>query len=140
MKLEENKFNWTEYVYISQELSRLPLTGQPSDTARLRAAISRAYYAAFCNAKKYLDSLPHDNISYNINGESSHDSVINCFFSDSKNQDKQNIGLLLRNLKRLRKEADYNDKFIKNLSNKAETAIEEAETIINSLEKLCKSP
>ena len=40
-------FDWSEYLKLAQELAGQ--TGNPaSQEARLRAAVSRAYYAVFC--------------------------------------------------------------------------------------------
>jgi uncharacterized protein (UPF0332 family) len=48
-------FDWSEYLDLARELAQ-----QSSDPslaeARLRAAISRAYYAAFCLARNHLRS------------------------------------------------------------------------------------
>jgi hypothetical protein len=46
-------FNWREYFILAQEL-----TGQAGASvgqeAKQRAALSRAYYAAFCQARNHL--------------------------------------------------------------------------------------
>lgn len=46
-------FDWGEYLTVARDLDakRVPTCG---DDARWRAAISRAYYAAFCPARDYL--------------------------------------------------------------------------------------
>src|SRR6266536_662971 len=46
-------FDWSEYLTLAQELTSAS-TSSPIQEAHLRAAISRAYYAAFCKARNYL--------------------------------------------------------------------------------------
>jgi len=46
-------FNWEEYLILAKEL--IGQTSRPTaEEARLRCAISRAYYAAFCETRDYL--------------------------------------------------------------------------------------
>lgn len=49
-------FDWSEYLTIADDLrgARAPTA---SEEARNRAAVSRAYYAAFCSARDYLVDL-----------------------------------------------------------------------------------
>ena len=46
-------FDWSEYLTLAQELTSAS-TSSPIQEAHLRAAVSRAYYAAFCKARNYL--------------------------------------------------------------------------------------
>ena len=46
-------FDWSEYLNLAQELAGRP-TSLSNEEARLRSAISRAYYAAFCKARNHL--------------------------------------------------------------------------------------
>ena len=44
-------FDWTGYLTLAEALSKAH-----SDEAKLRAAISRAYYAAYVIARRYWES------------------------------------------------------------------------------------
>ncbi len=46
-------FNWDDYLFLAQELATHP-SNFPNQEARLRSAISRAYYSAFCKARDFL--------------------------------------------------------------------------------------
>ncbi len=46
-------FDWSEYLKLAQELAG-PSTLHATPEARQRAAIRRAYYAAFCKCRNYL--------------------------------------------------------------------------------------
>lgn len=46
-------FNWSEYLEVARKLAGIASMPH-SDEANYRAAISRAYYAAFCTAVDYL--------------------------------------------------------------------------------------
>jgi len=49
-------FDWNEYYQLSRELAGLA-TGIATEEAKMRSAISRAYYAAFCKARDYLQQM-----------------------------------------------------------------------------------
>ena len=46
-------FDWAQYLDLSQSLVD-SVDGSTLDEAKLRCAISRAYYAAFCSARNFL--------------------------------------------------------------------------------------
>ncbi|MDF0552110.1 hypothetical protein [Kamptonema sp. UHCC 0994] len=47
------KFNWSEYLALAQQLAGKSQISATQES-RLRSAISRAYYAAFIQARNYL--------------------------------------------------------------------------------------
>lgn len=63
-------FEWIQYLNLAKELAR-----SDNDEAKLRSSISRAYYAAFCNAKNYLEDVDHQNAPK----DQAHSFVINYF-------------------------------------------------------------
>lgn len=46
-------FDWSEYLNVAKELAGIA-TNPANQEAKLRAAISRAYYAAFIKARNHL--------------------------------------------------------------------------------------
>ena len=48
-------FNWADYLRFAESLVSTPSSPGPEEAA-LRAAISRAYYAAFCSARNLAES------------------------------------------------------------------------------------
>jgi uncharacterized protein (UPF0332 family) len=47
-------FNWSDYLILAQNLAGK--TSLPCQEAKLRSAISRAYYGAYCSTRNYLIS------------------------------------------------------------------------------------
>lgn len=47
-------FDWSEYHQLARALADPGVILRATDTARQRAAVSRAYYAAFCMTRNYL--------------------------------------------------------------------------------------
>jgi len=87
-------FNWKDYVTFAEDCL------QRNGEACLRSSISRAYYGIFCiarNRKGYM-------------GHVGHLKVIDLY-KDSTNQDEQNIGQILDELRRKRNKADYEENF-----------------------------
>jgi uncharacterized protein (UPF0332 family) len=84
-------FDWMDFLGLAQELSAQ--TDAPSyRDARLRSAISRAYYAAYHHAREYLAKR----------GE-----YVRDVFRNSKDSARQKIGNNLDRLRLDRTEADY---------------------------------
>jgi hypothetical protein len=98
------EFNWIDYLNLASQLAETV-----NDEAKLRSAISRAYYSAFCCSRNYMQdvdkrfgSIPRDC--------SVHRFVIDYYFGkkNSKNTDARKH--LARDLDRIRIErniADY---------------------------------
>ena len=89
-------FNWKEYINLAEEFVKFS-----NDEARLRTALSRAYYGAFCLArnKKGFKSYKKSNV---------HQKVIMSFKSSYDN-DEQLIGKYLDDLRKGRNDADYDE-------------------------------
>jgi uncharacterized protein (UPF0332 family) len=104
------KFDWSEYLNLAQELAA------SNEEAKLRSAISRAYYSVFCLARNYLRDIQQDprlsrNKTYDIND---HQYVADEFiFNRSKSQKISEIGRNLTRLRRLRNQADCEDTIFK---------------------------
>lgn len=121
-------FDWTKYLSLAKDLSA------SSEEAVLRSAISRAYYAAFNQAKDYC-------VSQGIYVERSTDShvvVWNAFLSLGRHlRGVQKNGDLLRAKRVL---ADYNANPIARLSDVVKQAIHESENVLSYLSSAATPP
>jgi len=121
-------FDWSNYLALAKDLS------ESSDEAVLRSAISRAYYAAFNQAKDYC--LSHD--IYIARHTDSHQVVWNAFLERGRlSKGIQHNGDLL---KKKRVQADYEADPIPRLSDVAKQAIHECELVLSYLSALSTSP
>lgn len=125
-------FNWDNYLDLAKELF---LTSS-SDEAKLRSSISRAYYAAFNRARKYL-KVQHYQVPRDY---TAHEYVINQFRNSQKEDNKywkdwRMIGSDLADLRERRNRADYDDILV-NLPKKADFALKASQKIIDRLDKL----
>ncbi|MEG4288229.1 HEPN domain-containing protein [Microcoleus sp. C2C3] len=126
------KFDWEEYFNLAKELAAT------TEEAKLRSAISRAYYSVFCLARNYLRDIQQDprlsrNKTYDIND---HQYVAEEFIHNpSKSQTMIEIGKDLSRLRKMRNNADYEDTMF-NLPTQATTALMLAQNIISALSKL----
>lgn len=96
----------------------------------MRSAISRAYYAAFIQARNYL----RDQDGLAIPTQNTHEYVINQF-RNSADEERQKIGRQLRRLRQRRNQADYDDTFA-NLQAIAKTSLKLAAKIIAKLQSI----
>lgn len=116
-------FDWKEYLSLAEELAKR------NDEAALRAAVSRAYYAAFCTARNHLrqkgNIIP--------NSEQTHKIVWESF--KQKGKDHAAVYQNGNRLKNKRRQADYDDEVDK-LSNLVETALVDAKNVFHWLERI----
>lgn len=102
-------FNWEKYFELASDLER---DGKlTTDEARLRCAISRAYYAAFRMAGNFLEAngLAPQN---GHDGRASHDAVVHVFERRrSHHPDYYKVSQKLKQMKRMRVRADYRNIF-----------------------------
>lgn len=97
-------FNWLEYFNLAQELTGQTVTPAGQE-ARLRAALSRAYYAAFCNARNHLrDREGH---SPPVGGQVH--AYVRDQFRNSPDPTRNQIGHDLNRLRIDRNKVDYDD-------------------------------
>jgi len=124
-------FDWFEYLDIARELAE-QATATPSDEAKKRAAISRAYYAAFCSARNYLRDVERDqNIPV---GGDVHGYVRNQF-KTSKDKVRREIGEDLARLVAKRNRADYDDT-MERLNGDTYLAISWSQEVLSDLSQL----
>lgn len=125
-------FNWEDYLNLAQYLQGNTNVGY-SDEAAKRAAVSRAYYAAFCYARNYA----HDNLAYSLTRDGTEHAALRKHFAilgiakPSYNEIAEN----LKDLRQWRNFCDYEDMII-DIDTLVESALTGAQEIIDIL----KSP
>jgi uncharacterized protein (UPF0332 family) len=150
-------FDWSDYLFVAQELASQTTTSTKTrnkikvillnginrafrkakrhslDEARLRCAISRAYYGAFRKARNHLRDKDGHTPSALERGNT-HQIVINLF-DQSSDMDRQMIGQFLRDLRSARNKADYDDT-VHNLPGLTMTVLLQSEQVIDLLKTL----
>src|SRR6266851_2866953 len=97
-------FDWLEYLSLARELV-VQSTGTSSQEARLRSAISRAYYAAFKMAFAYLRARDSSIVFVRTD---IHTYVLERFKYNPDLAHRE-VGVNLDRLRRERNKADYDD-------------------------------
>ena len=124
------KFNWTDYLFLAQELAEKATDGVVSKEAKLRASISRAYYAAFWRAINFHQdegkSIPRTNKHLFASNE----------FCGSPERIRKKLGKTLSRLSDLRVGADYKEEWPVNLAFETETALIYAKEIVAGIESI----
>ena len=123
-------FNWHDYLLLAQTLFS-GARGNSLEEAKLRSAISRAYYAAFCLARNHL--IHKEGVIVRPSS-GVHMKVIDRF-KYSRDRRKRRIGTNLNRLRIDRNKSDYEDR-MGNLYKKAELDLKIAEQIIATLAEL----
>lgn len=122
-------FDWTHYLHLAQEL-----TGDnaiPSDEeAKLRSAISRAYYAVHCAAR----NLARQKDNYTKPRFDPHQALIKHFL-ESPHRDRKSIGIHLQRLRDNRVKADYENQ-VRDLVFMSKTSIQFAQAALNIIKNL----
>jgi uncharacterized protein (UPF0332 family) len=116
-------FDWSTYLELATELA------QQAPEQHGRTAISRAYYAAFNHAKRFIEKK--DKVT--LPGDSrAHEMVP----AELRRMNKQYVSLAnkLQELKFLRTWADYRGNAKENLPGEVEKALKHARTIIDRLQ------
>lgn len=132
-------FDWQNYLIVAKELCGRANGEMPTQEAKLRCAISRSYYSAFCSSKNFIKSKGQVfNKEKNI-----HEEVKKWFAGNDKDRDYLNIANNLDRLRIARNKADYDNTFIdnrklevKNLTSEAISSLLHSENILSSLKKL----
>jgi uncharacterized protein (UPF0332 family) len=123
-------FDWSQYLALADGLSRQPEAVGPEE-ASYRAAVSRAYYAAFCAARNYARDRDGAVVGGSVGD---HLSIINHFRRSSE-KDRRKIGVVLDTLRDRRNKADYSD-VLAGVAGEAHVSILEANEIFTLLRSL----
>jgi uncharacterized protein (UPF0332 family) len=125
-------FDWNEFLKVARGLAGEENAAIPSEEAKWRTVINRAYYAAFNQARWHLRYKDYDR---NIPQDGSGHEYVKSRFRSHPDEDYKKIGWELNRLHTARKRADYDDRNA-DFSIEARLAIKSAGTIISMLEKL----
>jgi len=123
-------FNWSEYLNLAQEL--VGQTGTPAgQEARQRSALSRAYYASFCQARNHL----RDKEGHSLPGDGQVHVYVRDQFRNSSDLMRNQIGQNLNRLRIDRNMADYDDS-VPCLNKKTIIDMELSQQVLSMLSKL----
>jgi uncharacterized protein (UPF0332 family) len=124
---------WSSYFDLAQELYG-GAAGTPFEEAKLRSAISRAYYAVFNEGRVFLGQrVP--NIRIPSDG-AAHKVVADAFIDNPSNDPNWiSVGVIMGRLKRNRTKADY-DASVPKLLDLTQVCLREAATVLTFLQTL----
>ncbi len=132
-------FDWQDYYILARELLSLA-DGVSQEEAMLRAALSRAYYAAYNLACDYLRDIGEYPTKQEIQASrmESHKFLIEIFMENSAHPEWDEIGKKLYTLKNFRHRADYDKLGTYMFTNTSgiKKRIDDAEEIINLINSL----
>lgn len=125
-------FDWSEFYKLAQELIGRGNVSA-SREAKLRSAISRAYFAAHCSARNHLVNVDRDTVD---SDNRAHKQVVEKFKS-STDKERIEIGESLNRLRQYRGRADYDDTFgFTDLEKTAQGALMFGGLVLNELKNL----
>lgn len=124
-------FNWITFLDFSKGIKQDPEKPGPREAA-CRSAASRAYYAAYHNARIKAES---EGFSSSRSGDN-HVNVQNYYLSSSENVIRKKISKELDRLRKLRILADYRDELDRAPESLADQAIGMAIRIIDDINNL----
>ncbi len=117
-------FDWSEYLKLACELAGKE-GSSANEEARLRSSISRAYFAAYCVARKCLIDKGHGIPG----GPTGHRYICNLLQESIFDEEKQ-AGVDLNRLRIRRNNADYDD-FMRTLSAAVEDSLKKSLSVIS---------
>ena len=118
-------FDWVEYLELAERL-----VAWRGDPAAERSAISRAYYATFHTAKTYF--LAHGG---KLTFQGDDRGLVADWFKENESHVLRTIGTAIQRLRRLRRIADYEDRFA-DLSSEAQAAVDLARRTVDAISEL----
>lgn len=125
-------FDWNAHLARAHRLATVTRTATPATTeARRRAAISRAYYAAFCLARNRLRD--RDRVPIPLSGAAH--VVVADAFKRSADRSRRAIGYELERLRRMRNVAGYDDDY-PGLAGAVRVALRRAEDVVTSISNM----
>ncbi|MFQ5795286.1 MAG: DNA-binding protein [Candidatus Bipolaricaulia bacterium] len=131
-------FQWADYLAVARHLESHSTTSDYQEGC-LRAAVSRAYYAALNTARNFL----RDQWGIEVPGEMIHKDVPRWFMDAAEmgyididdDEIGYEIGVLLDRLRGRRRQADYDDK-VSGLSSLADISLEDAQLVVERISTL----
>lgn len=120
------EFDWAEFLNLAEELVE-----RRGHLAAARSATSRAYYAAFHEASRYVAERG-ERLTQTGND---HVLVWNWFLRPGSSQRFKDIGANGRWLRRARRRADYDSRPFRDLSREARSAVTLSRQIVTELRR-----
>jgi len=120
-------FDWREFLNLAKELCGVQCT-PASDEAKWRTSVSRAYYAAFCEARNYLTDVEGLDVP---EGPEAHGFVSRAFAGRNE-KGLRRISSRLDGLRDYRNKADY-DNWVSGLQSMSTASTSNAWRIISAL-------
>jgi uncharacterized protein (UPF0332 family) len=124
-------FDWSDYLRLAESLVADPIAPGPREAA-LRAAISRAYYAAFCSARNLAKSRGEIVLTQ----LASEHALVIAHFRGSPEPVRRRIGADLSRLRKYRNNADYDDWLADAPLARARLSVSTARNILAALSSL----
>jgi hypothetical protein len=131
-------FDWAGYLAVARELAGQTPATPPSQEAKLRAANSRAYYAAYWSALTHLRDHDGDTSLATSDVPSVHAYVRDQYRYGARDRIRRQIGEDLSRLLASRRRADYSEQQLNSTRLFIETrdCLEMAARIIRDLQTL----
>jgi hypothetical protein len=126
-------FPWRDYLTVAEALIRMRTSVAPAE-ARYRAAISRAYYAAYGAARQYAHA--HEGYIPVTSGRD-HRFVADHYLKGSSRTHHQ-IGRALQRLMDNRLQADYDEEIAADVRQLALASVQEARQVFEWLHQLLR--
>jgi uncharacterized protein (UPF0332 family) len=123
-------FDWLQYYDLAKELSGWPQVVIAQGEAKLRSAISRAYYAAFCEARNYLIDKGH-----NLDTSKDVHKDVRQIFATGTDSISKDIAENLDALRHIRNLADYEEQ-VRAIEERTKEALRRCNAILHQLTKL----
>ena len=125
-------FNWAEYLSIAEGVCGMPVSGPSAGAeAQQRAAVSRAYYAAFVSSRNRLRDLDGIMIPPNRNPH----QFVASQYQTHPDPGWSQIGVELHRLRLDRNRCDYED-VVDNLPRMTQRSLDGAARVLAALGQL----
>ena len=124
-------FDWADYLCLASALQEDPACPGPEE-ACLRSAISRAYYAAYRRASDFAEM--EEGFIPTRHGVDH--SRLQDHFRDQPDKTHKKVYSSLNRLSRNRAKADYASTYAGSLASQAQSAVDLARNLLNSLDSL----
>jgi hypothetical protein len=117
-------FAWAAYLTLAEALFRERATFADQE-ACCRAAISRAYYAAFCVARNHA----RDNEGLTLSDTARDHQIVFAHYAQNANAQQKAIAATLLRLRRERNRADYDDRNIQRVAVLTQNVLQQARQV-----------
>lgn len=124
-------FAWAAYLTLAEALFQARATFADQE-ACCRAAISRAYYAAFCSARNHA----RDNEGLTLSNTARDHQTVFVHYAQNPNAQHKAIAATLHRLRQRRNRADYDDPNIQRVEVLTQNVLQQARQVFIVLQQL----